>query len=162
MAETLSVISVISFMAAGVFAILAVVFWFLFQIPTVAGDLSGRNAKKTIERMRKRNEEMRTKPQELSGVRREGEISSAKRKRTEKDQDIRVNAETGLLSENVAGVRQSAETGLLTEENATGILEEEYKTDVSGIKKVKTQRKASAIKIDLIEEILFIHTEEVI
>ncbi len=53
MAETLSMISLISFLAAGVFAILAVILWFVFRIPTVAGELSGRIAKKSIERMRK-------------------------------------------------------------------------------------------------------------
>ena len=57
MAETLSMISLISFLAAGAFAILAVILWFVFRIPTVAGELSGRIAKKSIERMRKSNEE---------------------------------------------------------------------------------------------------------
>jgi len=39
-------------MAAGVFAALAVILWFVFRIPTVAGDLSGRNARKSVEQMR--------------------------------------------------------------------------------------------------------------
>lgn len=57
MAETLSMISLISFLAAGAFAVLAVILWFVFRIPTVAGELSGRTAKKSVERMRKNNEE---------------------------------------------------------------------------------------------------------
>ncbi len=48
MAETLSNISTISFIAVLVFTVLAIVQWFFFKIPTVIGDLSGRNAKKSI------------------------------------------------------------------------------------------------------------------
>lgn len=46
MAETLSVISAISYIAASVFAAVTVVLWFVFQIHFVISDLSGRNAKK--------------------------------------------------------------------------------------------------------------------
>lgn len=57
MAETLSLISLISFLAAGAFGILTVILWFVFRIPTVQGELSGRIVRKSIERMRKSNEE---------------------------------------------------------------------------------------------------------
>ena len=57
MAETLSLISLISFLAAGAFGILTVILWFVFRIPTVQGELSGRIVRKSIERMRKSNED---------------------------------------------------------------------------------------------------------
>ena len=43
MAETLSMVSMVSFVAAGVCLALTVILWFAFRIPNVIGDLSGRN-----------------------------------------------------------------------------------------------------------------------
>ena len=48
MAETLSMVSMVSFVAAGVCLALTVILWFAFRIPNVIGDLSGRNARKSI------------------------------------------------------------------------------------------------------------------
>ncbi len=56
MADTLSLISLISFIVAGACLALAVIFWFAFRIPKVIGDLSGRTARKSIARMRTKNE----------------------------------------------------------------------------------------------------------
>lgn len=55
-AEILSLISVISFVFCGIAFVLAVFFWFFFKIPSVIGDLSGRTARKSIEKMRAGNE----------------------------------------------------------------------------------------------------------
>lgn len=52
MAEILSAASFISYIAAVAFGAVAIALWFLFKIPSVIGDLSGRNAKKSIEKMR--------------------------------------------------------------------------------------------------------------
>lgn len=127
MAETLSMISLISFLAAGAFAILAVILWFVFRIPTVAGELSGRIAKKSIERMRKSNEE--------AGKSRIGGE----------------NAKSDPLFESGGGVYYSEETGELTDEN-----------DAGATWIMQPERRVSAVKIDLLEEILLIHTKEVI
>ena len=55
MADTLSFLSVAAFVIAGVSLAAAVFFWFFFQISSVIGDLSGRNAKRSIEKMRAAN-----------------------------------------------------------------------------------------------------------
>ena len=55
MASTLSIISIIAYIAAGVLLVLAIVLGIIFKIPSVIGDLSGRNAKKSIEQMRANN-----------------------------------------------------------------------------------------------------------
>ena len=55
-AEILSLISVVSFVLCGIAFVLAVFFWFFFKIPAVIGDLSGRTARKSIEKMRAGNE----------------------------------------------------------------------------------------------------------
>jgi hypothetical protein len=62
MANTFSLISTISFVAAFVFLLLAVIFWVLFRIPTVIGDLTGKTAKKSIAKMRAANEKTGSKP----------------------------------------------------------------------------------------------------
>ena len=52
MAETLSMLSIISFIVAGVALAVAIFLWIFFKIPRVIGDLSGRNARKSIARVR--------------------------------------------------------------------------------------------------------------
>lgn len=56
MAETLQSISVAAFVLAVGFLIIAVFLWFHFKIPMVYNDLTGRTAKKSIEKFRKTNE----------------------------------------------------------------------------------------------------------
>lgn len=56
MAQTLQTLSVISFAVAGVCLALAIFFGFLFKIPGVIGDLSGRTARKSIAKLRAANE----------------------------------------------------------------------------------------------------------
>lgn len=153
MAETLSVISLISFLAAGVFAVVAVILWFVFRIPTVAGELSGRTARKSIERMRKRNEEAGKNSRGTGPVKREGRNSTVSMRQAGKNSSEGGNAETDLLAEGVARVDISEETEWLTDENGTEALDNEI---------IWTERKVSTVKIDLLEEILFIHTKEVI
>ena len=53
MAETLSLISIVSFIAAAVCLVVTVILFFWFQIPSVIGDLSGRTARKSILQNRK-------------------------------------------------------------------------------------------------------------
>ena len=52
MAETLSMLSIISFIIAGIAFVAAVFLWILFKIPRIIGDLSGRNARKTVAKVR--------------------------------------------------------------------------------------------------------------
>ena len=153
MAETLSIISLISFLAAGVFAILTVILWFVFHIPTVAGELSGRIAKKSIERMRKSNEESGKNSQGSDAVKREGKNSAVSMRQAGKTRSEGENEETDLLAESAARVYQSEETGALADEKVTEVL------NAGG---AGPERKASSVKIDLLEQILFIHTKEVI
>lgn len=56
MADTYSFISVITFVLAGVFFILSCILFFVLDIRKVVGDLSGRNARKSIEEMKKKQE----------------------------------------------------------------------------------------------------------
>lgn len=50
MADTLSLLSVIAFVIAGVSLAVAIFLWFFFHISSVIGDLSGRTDRKSIEK----------------------------------------------------------------------------------------------------------------
>lgn len=153
--EILSMISLISFVLAGVSAVLAVVFWFVFKIPAVIGDLSGRTARKSIEKMRVNNEktgkkdfapsktnlkrgkvtELINEPEKESGKLAgmlSGKLDNKKKKISVEEE----NLETGLLEENMQSSYDSEETGLLTEESMeTELLETELleETEETGL-----------------------------
>ena len=55
-AEILSLVSLISYIVAGICLILCVFFWIFLRIPSVIGDLSGRTARKSIARIRANTE----------------------------------------------------------------------------------------------------------
>ena len=68
MSDILNIISLVSFVLAGILLVLAVVLFFVFKIPSVWGDLSGKNARKSIERMRQNNEKTGKKAHVPSNV----------------------------------------------------------------------------------------------
>ena len=91
MAGLLNTFSIISFILAVLFFVLAVIFWFVFKIPNVIGDLSGRNVRKSIANMRQSNAKAGN------------------------------NVGTGLLRENLAKKYDEKDTGLLVDETVDGI-----------------------------------------
>lgn len=158
MADTLNTISVISFVAAGVFAALAAALWFLFKIPAVIGDLSGRTARKSIERMRQNNERTGSKSYKTSEKNRlRGKLTSTMEGMGGMPNGE--NGETGLLKENLAGEYAGQETGLLTDAEAGRKAEDTVPLD--GVEE-KIARKAPSVSVRLLEEVMLIHTEETI
>ncbi len=165
MAQVLSNISIILFVIAVVFAIGSIVIWFVFKIPEVIGDLSGRNARKSIEHMRAETEN-KNNNKKRSLIHRKAESGMISNP-TEtmggisKQNVQRINDETGLLSENAASVRGSTETALLTEEDVTASLE----TGELGATQLMDgvlERKPSSIKLRMINEVMIINTKEAI
>lgn len=152
MAETLSTLSIISFALAVVFLVLAVFFWFFFNIPAVIGDLTGRTARKSIARMRAENEKSGKK------VHKESKTNMARGKVTGA---MAKNQETGLLVENHAKAVNAEETGLLSEE-ATGLLNDENITAPLNMVEQKQEKRGNAKKLIMLEEVILIHTNEVI
>lgn len=157
MAETLQILSIISFAVAGVCFVLAVFFWFFFKIPTVIGDLSGRTARKSIAKMRVANEKSGSKSYKESKVNLErGKLTGTMPQidpnppRDENETaDLSEVAETPVNSSSIG----SETTGLLLGNDDTAPLYmSEEQAKISG----------RAKKIEILEEIMFIHTEEVI
>lgn len=162
MAETLSTISVVSFIAAGIFVVLAIAQWFLFNIPAVWGDLSGKNARKSIERMRKNNEKSGNKYYKSSKTNVERGKLTGTMEGAGKTDNYGNSDETGLLKENMATEYENSDTGLLSDSDMTDSLKDTNETVPLDASEVKHERKAPDIKVTLIDETMYIHTEEVI
>lgn len=160
MADTLTVISIGSFVAAGVFLVIAIVLFIVFKIPSVLGDLSGRNAKKSIEKMRKNNERTGNKSYSpsITNVER-GKITETI-KVHRRTNGFGSNGETGLLTGNDQARYEGAETDIL--ENTTEILSDVNET--AALDKIVSDAngKTGGIGFWYIENVVFIHTEEVI
>ena len=68
MAETLSMISIIAFVLAGICLVATIILFIYFKIPSIIGDLSGKTARKSIEQMRQNNEKTGNKSYKPSKV----------------------------------------------------------------------------------------------
>lgn len=131
--EILSTISLVSFVIAGLSLLLAIFFWIRFNIPAVIGDLSGRTARKSIEKMRVNNEKTGNKSYKPSKTNLgRGQLTDTmpeSDKLTEKLKQkfaaSEEQPETGLLDENKADFYDSEQTGILMENEETGILQDD-------------------------------------
>lgn len=167
-AEILSLVSLISYIVAGVCLVLAVFLWFFFKIPSVIGDLSGRTAKKSIEKMRQANTKSGSKSYRSSATNvSRGKITdtmhpSAKLKATEAPaapaQDS-ATPETTLLSENRATFYASEGTQMLDGSEATGMLADAQATMTLND---NAAMRIGGKKLTMLNEVMLIHTNEVI
>lgn len=171
MAQVYNIISIGGFSLAGVFLILAVVFWFRFKIPKIVGDLTGRTAKKSIAQMRSENEKSGKK---LYTPQSSGSSGSIKLKSVGEEKTASLPGEKGDESEKTL----SLETELLMESNETELLREGVETELLGmtdslavggeeseegttlLNETMTDGEPDGFRI--IQSIVFIHTQEVI
>lgn len=157
MADTLSLLSVICFVVAGVCLVVSVVLWVVLKIPSVMGDLSGRTARRSIAKLRMANESSGAKGYRSSQVNfRRGKLTSTMpgihhSGQQEESPGGDACLETGLLQENMSQATGGETTGLLWEDGATQPLENPMD---------KEEKKASGVKMELMEEIVWIHTQE--
>lgn len=142
MAETLSVISTVSFMVSGVFAVIAAAVWFLFKIPSVIGDLSGRTARKSIERMRINNERSGDKPNLFHAV--------------------KTVAPTIMDETPTAPLVVGGEVTSFGEENETLPLMDDNATEILNTleKNVAAEKRKEGIRLSILDEMILIHTNE--
>ena len=183
-ADVLIRISTIAFALAILCAILAVVLFFYYKIPSVVNDLSGKNARRSIEELRKMNRESGNKfysPKKKmeckkgtesidtkglnetesidgtgTGILEENKMSA----QTEGESTTLLEESTTLLEESTTLLDES--TTLLTddEENTQLLLEEDDNGTTSFLGEDVSLRKNESLHV--IEEILFVHTDEVI
>lgn len=159
MADTLSLLSLISFAVAGICLIISIVLWVVFRIPSVIGDLSGRTARKSIAKLRMANEKSGEKGYRVSKVNAQrGKVTETmanidKPQPKDKKSGETQRPETGLLQDNMSKETMSEATGLLLDAEATQPL---------GNCMTREVQQVSGIKMEMMEEIIFVHTQECI
>lgn len=155
MAEVLSTLSLISFITAGLCFVLAILFFIKFGIPTVIGDLSGHTARKSIKKMRENNENSghkSYKPSTNNVLR--GKITGSIPDLKEINRSTDEHPETDLLKSNKSEFNENYET--------TGLLNNSKKA-VQTENMVTTEKvKDNVIQLKIIDDVLLIHTDEVI
>lgn len=176
MAQVLSIISLVSFIIAGISFVLAVTFFFVFKIPNVIGDLSGRNAQRSIAQLRAINEksgskayktsETNAKRGKLTGTMEEsGKLKKKNKKSGElkkKSSTDEERPETGLLESNVVEKSDVQQTELLDANDETGLLGDPNETETLELASNKAKPRVGGKKLETIEDIMLVHTEEVI
>ncbi len=191
MADTLSLISIISFAVAGACFVCCVVLFFLLGIPGVIGDLSGHNARKSIKKMRLSNERsgnkayrssaenvrrgtltetMKQKPEESKG--KATTVKNKSKSETDGNTKKRAAQNSYAVKESAASVRspvdEPIETGLLnTSRNrwyseSTSLLNSTEPGNMTSEYSAKSVDKSQSKKLVAIEDIMIIHTDEVI
>lgn len=120
--ESLNTLSIVFFVCAAVFLITGIVLFFVLDIISVYGDLSGRTARKAIERMRKENEETGNKAYKPSAVNeKRGRLTdkmSESGRIISRQVGMNVNVGTQELDTNDLMPTQTNETTVLVNENA--------------------------------------------
>lgn len=171
-AEILSLISTISYVAAALCFVLAVLFWFGFKIPSVIGDLSGRTAKKSIARMRANKENAGGQGYKTSAANaNRGKITETIHI-TQKAETVTVSGkkqpgedgrpETGLLANNRAAAVSIQQTEYLEENATTGLLTDGDATvPLMDNPRPFPGREGGKI-LTMLDEVMLIHTNEVI
>ena len=167
MAEILSMISLISFCAAGVSMLLAVIFFIKFKIPSVIGDLSGRNARKSIEQLRETNLKSGNRSYKPSRINPErGKLTETmqgqKKTETSEETTDEGRPETGLLEENPSVAVHSEETVPLTDELSTDMLIDDNETVLLETPDSSREQRSGGVEISILEKIMYVHTDEAI
>lgn len=155
MASTFKIISIVLFVLALVCLAFGVFAFIAFKIPTIVGDLTGRNARKSIEQMRKENEKGGKKsyrPHPVASAR--GTITepivvtSREMNQTDRGQPTDV-----LEDENATEKLNYNETGTEILNGGTEVLSEES---------IQSALNEKTVKMKMIQNIVLIHTEETI
>ena len=184
MAATLSILSIVCFTLAGICLALAVFFFIFFKIPLVVGDLSGRNAQKSITRIREANEKSGRKhvnisktnlergivtktmapltapqaaPQAENSMHTAVEAPTADLPQAAPDMSTETTVESSAQPQDFA-----AETAPLIDENATTFLNDENATTLLDTTQTPTAPRESKYPLDVTAEVILIHTDEVI
>lgn len=165
MADTLTIVSLVSFIIAGISLVIAVFLWINFKIPKIIGDLTGRTARKSIAKMRASNEASGNKsyrPSETNANR--GKLTDTIPDSVNTNQQVSTSApfnkgQTGILDENK--VRNSAESTALLDDSATELLLGSEETELLA-QEAQAKRKAAKKKLRMLDEVIYTHTDEII
>lgn len=166
MAETLSTLSIISFIVSGICLALSIFLWIFFKIPTVMGDLSGRTAQKSIARMRAANEKSGAKSYKGSKVNAErGKLTDtmqhSKKPKQEKG-PFDESPGTELLKDKYSDEPLSDAIRMLESETAGLFVDENATVPLDNLVHKNPIKRESNVKLKMLNEVLLTHTNEVI
>lgn len=183
MAEIYNTLSIAAFVLSAMGLAVTVFLWFKFSIPKVFNDLSGRTAKKSIEKMRKANEESGVKifrpspanvargmiTEEISESTEQKQISDFSNEY--KNAGLQQEDETAVLEENATellreykapSTETEVDTELLSGEEASSM---EMETCLLGSTEELSQNHSNKTKAEeflVLQEIILVHTQEII
>lgn len=171
MASVLKIVSIVLFSLAAVCLVFAVFAFITFKIPNVIGDLTGRNARKSIEKMRDANEKGGKKsyrPHPVAFDR--GTLTEPIKQSKKESKKISKTAKTEPQSKNPQKFDGSGATDVLEDVNATTKLDYDADgteilsagTQVLSEETMQTALNENTVKIKMIQNIILIHTEEII
>lgn len=156
MVELIKTLSVISYSAAALCLLFSIFIWFRFKILSVINDLSGKTARKAIEQIRNNNIRSGDKAYRSS------QVNIKRGPLTESIPDAN-SAETEKLPTDQIG-SSSPETTLFHEEGKTELLLNSEGTTVlnKSINYPADSSERNKVKITILEQVVLIHTSEVI
>ena len=163
MADRLSIISLVSFIFAGICFALAVFFWFSFRIPKVIGDLSGRTARKSIAKMRASNEESGKKsfrPSANNINRGKLTVSMPDSDELESQETDPLSDETDVLGEFKASDQNAGPTAALDDNETEWLVDGDSTVPLEQM--AVPARKGRGKKLTMLDDVIQIHTDEVI
>lgn len=155
MAETFNMISVISFILTGIFLIISILLFFILKIPLVLNYLSGKNIK-SIKTTRQNKKNIKGQSNQYNST---GEIEKNYQNKTNLDNDD-FDGKTGILTNNDEFEYEQEKTGILGEQTDV-LLDNDATTQLKG-EQYKKPQTDSRIVFEYIDDVMLIHTEEVI
>lgn len=173
MVETLSTVSVICFIASGVCLLIAIILFIVFRIPSVISDLSGRTARKSIAKYRLDNERTGTKryrPRQtsLDKEKMADTISAASASKSSQAGQ----AETGYMGRAAVIAPEEETTPLQGADGTTQLQGDEAgttplyssgeTTPLYSYMKTAAPAGNGGRKIDMLEEVVIVHTNEIV
>ena len=171
MASIFKIVSIVLFSLAAVCLVFAVFAFITFKIPNVIGDLTGRNARKSIEKMRDANEKGGKKsyrPHPVASDR--GTLTEPIKQSKKESKKLSKTAKTEPQEKNLQTFDGSGATDVLEDVNATTKLDYDADgteilsagTQVLSEETMQTALNENTVKIKMIQNIILIHTEEII
>ncbi len=159
MAEVMHSLSIVLFVLSGVFVALTIILFKVFNVPNLIGDLSGRNARKSIALMRKENEKkLERKKKSVTPVNSYKQETSGRRLNVLNDS----GHGTGVLSDNSVQIHSNMETVLLEAGNTESMIAESGETMPLSNGAIPAIKPVPRVSVSLLEEELLIHTDETI
>lgn len=152
-ASLFRIIAIVSFALAIAFLVFAIFAFIKFKIPKIIGDLSGRNAKKSIEQMREENEKSGKKafrPHPVAVDR--GTITES----------IDTSKDSKKPPADVTSDDDNVTEKLNYDSNGTEVLGEGTEVLSADMLNEAVQQQQNSTEMTMLQNIVFVHTDEAI